>query len=306
MGNTSTKSLTCKHCNKDFVVTFTHTQGGFSSCNKKYCSKECKGAKRREKSISSVTLKCNYCERDYTLPPSLAKHSKYCSRACQNRSYAKSSEKERVTLTCSSCGANFEVIEGSNRKYCSLPCARDASRTATRVIVPCKVCGSNFEKYSTSVVRFCGRKCQYAAQSSGEIKLYSRGRAGVRSDLGIYFRSSLEADYFRYCNHVGIEVHYEHKTFSVKVAETEASYTPDFFHPATNEYVELKAGRRDHAFEKNLLALEVLKADGLNIRVLYMKDFYSSLKTQELFDVIPNLEFRNYKGTKNLVVNSRV
>jgi len=99
-------------------------------------------------------------------------------------------------------------------------------------------------------------------------------------------------------------VHYEHKTFSVKVTGSEVSYTPDFFHPITNEYVELKAGRRDHAFEKNLHALEVLKADGLNIRVLYMKDFYNSLKTQELFDVIPNLEFRNYKGTKYLVDNS--
>lgn len=154
------------------------------------------------------------------------------------------------------------------------------------------------------MVRFCGRKCQYAAQSSGEIRLYSRGRSGIRVDLDMYFRSSLEADYARYCRHVGIDFQYEPKTFSVEVDGTNASYTPDFFHPQTHEYVELKAGRKDHAFEKNLRALEVLKAAGLNIRVVYMKDFYDGLKGQELFNVIPNLEFRNYKETKRLVVNS--
>lgn len=303
MGNTSTKTTICKHCNEEFVISFDHTQGGFSSCNKKYCSAECKNAKRREKSISSILLKCLFCEKDYTLPPSLAKQSKYCSRVCQNRFLARQNAKERVTIACHACQSSFEVIVNSKRKYCTTKCASSDNRLE-RVTIACKICGRDFEKYSTSVIRFCGRKCQYAAQSSGEIKIYSRGRSGVRSDLGIYFRSSLEADYVRYCNHVGIEVQYEPKTFSVKIGESEVSYTPDFFHPTTGEYVELKAGRRDHAFEKNLIALEELKAGGLNIRVLYMKDFYNSLKTQELFDVIPNLEFRNYKGTKQLVVNS--
>lgn len=126
----------------------------------------------------------------------------------------------------------------------------------------------------------------------------------MRADLGIYFRSSLEADYARYCNYAGIEAQYEPKTFQVTIGALEVNYTPDFFHPNTNEYVELKAGRKDRAFEKNLIALEKLKSDGLNIRVLYMKDFYNGLKSQELFDVIPNLEFRDYKGTKQLVVNT--
>jgi len=305
MGNTSVKTAVCKNCIKEFEIVFEHTQGGFSSCNKKYCSEQCKNAKRREKSISSIQLNCLFCKRDYTLPPSLAKQSKYCSRVCQNRFLAKQKSKDRVTIACHACQTLFKVLEGSKRKYCSPVCASSGSRSE-RTVASCKTCGKDFEKYATSAVRFCSRKCQYAAQSNGEIKLYSKGRSGIRSDLGIYFRSSLEADYFRYCKHSGIEVQYEPKTFSVKVGETEVSYTPDFFHPATKEYVELKAGRRDHAFEKNLFALEALKSGGLNIRVLYMKDFYNHLKAQELFDVIPNLEFRNYKGTKKLVVNSRV
>lgn len=303
MGNTSNKTAVCKHCNKEFIITFDHTQGGFSSCNKKYCSEMCKNAKRKQKSISSVQLKCLFCERNYTLPPSLAKQSKYCSRVCQNKFFARQNLKERLKLTCLTCQTPFEVLVGSKRKYCSSTCSSLGNRSE-RVTIECKICGRDFEKYTTSVVRFCGRKCQYAAQSNGDIKLYSRGRSGVRSDLGIYFRSSLEADYVRYCKHVGLEFQYEPKTFSVKVSELEVSYTPDFFHPSTGEYIELKAGRRDHAFEKNLIPLEVLKAEGLNIRVLYMKDFYDSLKSQGLFDVIPNLEFRNYKGTKHLVIYS--
>lgn len=304
MGSKSNKTLNCKFCNKDFIIIYEHTQSGFSSCNKKYCSIECKSAKRKEKSDSSITLKCTFCERDYTQPPSLAKNSRYCSRSCQNRFFAKQNIKERVVRTCDTCQNNFEVIFGSKRKYCSLACSNVGQRSE-RVSVPCETCGKNFEKYVTSVKRFCNRKCQYAAQSSGKIKMYSRGRSGVRSDLGVYFRSSLEADYARYCRHIDLEYQYEPKTFTISLSDSEqSSYTPDFFHPSTQEFIELKAGRKDHAFEKNLRALEALKKDGLNIRIVYMKDFYDSLKTKELFNVIPKLEFRNYKGTKHLVINS--
>jgi len=303
MGNTSKKLQNCKFCRKDFEIEFEHTQGGFGKCQRLYCSSECKRAKSKEKTVSSIQLTCTFCEKNYTLPPSLAGQSKFCSRICQNRSYAKRNEKDRAVFHCKACNTAFEEVSDKKRKYCSLDCAKKGSRTAERVQIACEICGETFEKYTSSPVRFCGRKCQYAAQSCGKIRLFSGGRSGTRSDLGAYFRSSLEADYARYCIHTGAEYQYEPRTFEVKVSDTETvRYTPDFYLLATQEFIELKAGRKDHAYEKNLIALEALKRDGLNIRVIYMKTFYDSLRSQELFDVIPNLEFRNYKGTKYLVI----
>lgn len=304
MGNTSKKTQTCKFCNKNFEIEFEHTQQGFGTCQRVYCSNECKSAKKREKTNSSVHLSCSFCHKNYTLPPSLAKQSKYCSRECQNQSQAKQSQKNREVLQCIVCSQSYEEIVGRKRKYCSLECAKVGSRTAERILVACEMCAKEFEKYATSPIRFCGRKCQYAAQSCGKIRLFSGGRSGVRSDLGSYFRSALEADYARFCNHIGVKFLYEHQTFKVAVSDSETvSYTPDFYHPETQEFVELKAGRKDRAYEKNLVALDVLKKNGLNIRVIYMKAFYDELKAQELFNVISNLESRNYKGTKHLVIN---
>lgn len=304
MGNTSKKLQNCKFCRKDFEIEYEHTQGGFGKCQRLYCSTECKLAKRREKSVSTIQLTCVFCDKHYTLPPSLSSQSKFCSRTCQNKSYAKRNEKDRTVFQCKSCSAEFEEISGKKRKYCSLGCAKKGSRTAERVLISCEICDTVFEKYASSPIRFCGRKCQYAAQSCGKIRLFSGGRSGTRSDLGAYFRSSLEADYARYCIHTGVEYQYEPRTFKVKVSDAETvNYTPDFYLPATQEFVELKAGRKDHAYEKNLIALEALKRDGLNIRVIYMKAFYDSLRTQELFDVIPNLKFRNYKGTRQLIID---
>lgn len=295
------KNLTCKECNNQFTIEFEFSQSGFASCNKKYCSKECKEAKSNRKEVSSEKLNCLFCKREYTLPPSLSKQSKFCSRLCQNRHYGSLKVKERINKECIVCGVKYETFFDSKRKFCSKKCSGISGRTS-RVVVACEICGNNFEKYSTSVKRFCKRLCQYQAQSNGKIKIFSRGRSGFRTDLNCYFRSALEADFARFCNFTGIKFEYEPKTFNPIVNGKTVSYTPDFFLCEQSEFVELKAGRDDHAFEDNLQALKVLQSEGLNIKVIYMKDFYKSLLEKNLYNEIPNLEKRDYKRSKSLVV----
>jgi DNA polymerase III alpha subunit/intein/homing endonuclease len=64
----------------------------------------------------------------------------------------------------------------------------------------------------------------------------TRSRMGFRKDLGHFVRSSWEADYCRVLNYHGIEYKYEPETFDLG----EVSYTPDFYLPREDRYVEIK------------------------------------------------------------------
>lgn len=302
MGTNYIKIVECKTCNKKFEITYDNTQSGFSSCNKKYCSSECKEKSKKVNTQNRIELSCQECKSTYYLPPSLSKNSKYCSRKCQNLYQTKLNTGVREIRKCLKCYRDYQVITTSKRKYCTPECA-GISRRTEKIVQKCEMCQIEFKKYKNSPIRFCGRKCQYAAQSAGLIKISTHGRSGKRSDLcDEYFRSSLEADYARYCRHLNIAYQYEPKTFHVNMGdEIVRYYTPDFYHPDTDQFVELKAGRPDGAYEDNLLALNKLKQTGLKIDVLYMKEFYDKLKKEGLYDVIPNLERRNYKQTKHLV-----
>lgn len=73
-------------------------------------------------------------------------------------------------------------------------------------------------------------------------KVYSRGKAGKRADLDDqFFRSSAEANYARFLKFSKVEYQYEPKPF-VFHGETRGSisYTPDFYLPEKDQYVEFK------------------------------------------------------------------
>lgn len=65
---------------------------------------------------------------------------------------------------------------------------------------------------------------------------FSRCRGGFRDDIGLYVRSSWEANYARLLNHLGIKWEYEAETFTLGDGHT---YTPDF-KLEDGSFVELK------------------------------------------------------------------
>lgn len=71
---------------------------------------------------------------------------------------------------------------------------------------------------------------------------YSRAKGGKRSDLNNqYFRSAWEANIARYFNYLGIEWQYEPKIFIFEnITRGSVSYTPDFYLPKTDEWIEVK------------------------------------------------------------------
>lgn len=243
-----------------------------------------------------ISLQCSYCKKAYHLPPSKSSKSKFCSRACKDSSATIYNDK----ANCLSCKKEFIVKKG--KKYCNRECYLNENKKP-RIDLKCEFCGKDYKKPIGEKTKYCSKTCQYTAQSSGFHEIPSNGRMGFRKDLPdmYFFKSSLEADYARWCEATNKPYVYEHKTFTVKYDGRDKQYTPDFYHPDEDRYVELKAIRRDRKFNSNLLAADLLKQDGVNIDVLLMHEFYTKIKQSNHYWIVDNIENKNYLGTKHLI-----
>ena len=300
------KNISCKNCKTEFVVNFKMSdQGSIAKCNKLYCSKLCKKEYLRKNGTSnSIEFVCSYCKCTYYKPKSLSKNSKFCSRVCQNRSYACRNKKEKKKINCKNCNKTFVVIENSKRKYCSHECSHAGQKGKTKIFT-CAVCKEEKSILENDNRKYCGRNCQYKAQSLGLIKIPTKGRSGYRTDLpgDMYFKSSLEADYARFLKFKKIDFKYESKCFELVDKGKTRRYTPDFYLEKEDLYVELKAGRKDKKYSKNLECVQLVKNIGYNIKVIYMAEFYDMLNEKKLYEEIPNIERRNYKKSRHLIRN---
>ena len=244
---------------------------------------------------TQVKLVCETCNSEYTKPASRAKTSKFCSRECKNNASAKYDIKK-----CEVCSIEFKAKRG--KTYCSRACYLKKNKRE-RVDLKCEYCGVDYQKPIGRETKYCGKDCQNKAQSSGLHEIPSNGRMGFRYDLpnNYFFKSSLEADYARWCEATNKSYIYEHKTFTVQYDGRDKQYTPDFYHPDEDRYVELKAIRRDRKFNSNLLAADLLKQQGVNIDVLLMHEFYTQIKQSNHYWNIDNIENKNYNGTRHLI-----
>lgn len=242
-----------------------------------------------------VTLTCVSCNIQYQKPPSKAKNSKFCGKTCKD-----SFNSKHVNKACLSCKNEFKSKKGS--KFCSRVCYMKETKLE-RVSLTCDFCGKEYEKPINQKTSTCSKECQNKAQSSGLREIPSNGRLGFRYDLpnNYFFKSSLEADYARWCEATKKPYIYEHKTFTVQYDGKDKQYTPDFYHPDEDRYVELKAIRRDRKFNSNLLAADLLKEQGINIDVLLMHEFYTQIKQSNHYWTIDNIENKNYNGTRHLI-----
>ena len=78
-------------------------------------------------------------------------------------------------------------------------------------------------------------------------------------------------------------------------------YTPDFYLPDADQYIEVKALRKDGLYDRNLACVKKLQEMGYNVTLVPMKEFYQMLRSTGLYDTIPNLENRDYRGTLELI-----
>lgn len=216
------------------------------------------------------------------------------------------------------CKSAFATKPANGKRYCGSSCAasvRNSNRRLSietrnkiseklkgtkspfkgRILVPrvSAVCSDpackkafTFERYRSR--KYCSRACAFRVVSSQPTSARaSRGKSGVRQDIHPThsFHSRWEANIARLYRYLGIEWMYEPKTFNIG----SQTYTPDFYLPSDNTYVEIKnfwssySEMRDSRFRKAYpqLSLKViLKVEYLELEQKYAKH-------------IPGWEYRN-------------
>ena len=288
-------SKCCKNCGSEFVIPIPEKNGSGStgSLRRIYCNDKCKNEFGRKKKEGKVDRCCKVCENIFVSYPS--QQRSYCSKKCQNESKKVSVFKR----TCEYCGDTFE---GKPSELNSYYCSRKCFHKAGRITKTCITCSKPFEiKKSDNHLQRCSRECQYIDQSNGKIKIHLNGRTGYRKDINLqdYFKSALEADFARFVLYMGYSYLYEKKTFITD----KGAYTPDFYIPELNTYVELKGVEKNNSAFSKIMTKNLDKASTLqneNIFVITQKMFINALKNANLWLTIPNLEQRNYRNKKTL------
>lgn len=196
--------------------------------------------------VIKTTIKCHTCGVLFERRPCDLRKSacQFCSRACFK---AAAGEAIRIkkpgegVLACKGCGAIFRQLpsrlksSSRARLYCSDAC-RDSIRGP--VTVYCKLCSkpSVVKRYLEHRQQFCDRQCMAAfmSQLNRSPRARNSAKGGFRSDLGLYVRSSWEANYARYLNWL-VEAdqiaawEYEPDTFQFQDSRSPVKvYTPDF------------------------------------------------------------------------------
>lgn len=113
---------------------------------------------------------CQFCGASF-----FGRHSNpnlYCSHSCSGRGRA-------AHRPCPMCGERCPV----KRRYCSLPCARDAQRKALRRADDriCATCGVVFYRPPSNPSRNCSLACKGKSQQK-----YSSPRAAARAGQARY------------------------------------------------------------------------------------------------------------------------
>ena len=255
-----------------------------------------------------IEITCQNCGIVFECYKSLVKNGrrKYCSNKCRHEARGKQLKgirppqliRERRVSTCEFCGKEFHP-KRKGIKYCSIQCSnkgrhvgkskkiktysRKRTDTWARVIVECDYCGSPVEMQRWDAERLKHRFCKndkacYRAwlkenrtgknhPSFGKVSSprAGRGRGGFIPELGHYVRSTWEANVARWLIQNGIEYAYEPQTFIFE----SFSYTPDFFTPHNNQYIEVKGWWS----EDDRLKVDRFLKDGHNLWVIDREEY---------------------------------
>ena len=111
-------------------------------------------------------------------------------------------------------------------------------------------------------------KSSYANGKREGHEKYSFGKIGYRNDLGLFVRSSWEANFVRILRYCGIEFIYEWKRFKIFDSDGKliATYLPDFYIPDINLIIEVKG----YISEKSMFRVNLFRNLYPEFRVLIL------------------------------------
>lgn len=218
------------------------------------------------------------------------------------------------------CSSSFIVTPSDPKKFCSQRCATITNNSGR--IVPESVrrkiaqaglnkpspfkgvtkvprvtsicanpsCGKAFMHERYVVRKYCSVHCNITVTGSRATSpKASRGKAGIRKDISdsIYFYSRWEANIARLYNYLKVAWEYAPRSFDIGGH----TYTPDFYLPQTDTYIEVKNFWGDYSRIRD----EKFRAThpGVHLEVI-LKDTYLKIE-QEYARLIPDWEYKNSK-----------
>ena len=213
------------------------------------------------------------------------------------------------------CGVIFEVVPSDKKVYCSRSCGavinngkRGPMSDAQKLKISKKLQGRKHDGFKNPLKgkikvprveivcanpkckkiflverwmkrKYCSNQCHMTVMGGKPTSpKASKGKAGIRQDISknIYFYSRWEANFARLLNYLKIKWKYEPKTFDLGLQK----YTPDFYLPDSNEYIEVKnflwkySKERDKKFRKlypDIKLKLLLSNDYLKLQIKYAK-----------------------------------
>lgn len=218
------------------------------------------------------------------------------------------------------CGHFFNAVPSDPKKYCSRSCAARVNNSnrvqtsLTRLKISKSLAGRKYPnrpkappKFSSCLYPLCGKIFEmprgrplskpgkYCSRSCAIKHIggkptsprAARAKAGVRIDINpmIYFFSRWEANFARLMNFLKIKWVHQPKTFQL----TSQKYTPDFYLPEYDAYVEIKNFLSDYSKNRDLEFRTLYPALKL---ILILKKDYLELQN-EYAHRIPTWEYSN-------------
>jgi hypothetical protein len=244
-------------------------------------------------------------------------------------------KREKRICARKECGNIFEVQQSDPKIYCCRSCSGRVNNVGRilseetklkiaksltgkkspykgiikvpRVKIKCAnpKCRKLFIAIKWAKRKFCSNDCAMAVIGGRPTSpKAARGKAGIRKDISktIYFYSRWEANIARLFNFLGINWKYQPKTFDL----LSQNYTPDFYLPDRNAYIEVKnflwkySKIRDKKFRKIYPDIKL---------ILLLKEDYSKLESK-YSHLIKNWEYKNSpfftkKIIKPLAINKK-
>lgn len=155
-----------------------------------------------------------------------------------------------------------------------------------RLVKKCLYCGKQFETERWRNRKYCDGLCSIKDIGSRRTSpKAAKGKNGIRTDINpeTNFYSRWEANFARVLNFLKIKWEFQPKTFDLGSQK----YTPDFYLPEHNTYIEIKNFLSDYSRERDTIFRELYPNEKL---ILILKLEY--LKLQEQFSsLIENWEF---------------
>jgi len=185
-------------------------------------------------------------------------------KGCKNTFKVKTFDpKKFCSQSCAAIYRNYlrgPMSLGQKRKISFALAGKKYPDRQGRILVPrlnkkCQRCGKNFETTRWQNHQYCGTNCAIKDVGSRPTSPKAvRAISGIRPDIhpSMYFYSRWEANFARILNLLKIKWVFQPEAFDLKFQK----YTPDFYLPEYDLYVEIKnflsdySARRDKAFRK--------------------------------------------------------